>query len=321
VPSFHEFAAEWWTLHEHEWSENTRANYRWRLEEHLLGHFEKVPLDEIDFAAVEGYIAEKRCEGLSPRSINATLKLMASILEVALERELIPRNPARGRKRRIREQRPARTYIDSADGIAALLAAAKSQEVLIKRRTILTVLTFTGLRIGEVCKLRWRHVDLPGGWLSVGEAKTDAGVRRVRLRPIVREELASIRPENADPHAFVFATARGSAPIGENIRTRVLAPAAQKASAELTGRGLPPLPELTPHSLRRTFASVLYAIGESPTVVMTEMGHTTPNLALSIYAQTMQRTEEQSARLRSLVEGVWADDWADEPANAPDLAS
>ena len=30
----------------------------------------------------------------------------------------------------------------------------------------------------------------------------------------------------------------------------------------------PPLPRLTPHSLRRTFASLLYGIGESPPVVM-----------------------------------------------------
>lgn len=36
-------------------------------------------------------------------------------------------------------------------------------------------------------------------------------------------------------------------------------------------RDLPPLPQgITPHSLRRTFASVLYALGEDPGVVMDE---------------------------------------------------
>src|SRR5439155_19122566 len=33
---------------------------------------------------------------------------------------------------------------------------------------------------------------------------------------------------------------------------------------------------VTPHSLRRTFCSLLYALGESPPVVMQEMGHTDP---------------------------------------------
>ena len=40
---------------------------------------------------------------------------------------------------------------------------------------MLAVLTFAGLRIGELCSLRWRDVDLASGWLTVGESKTDAG--------------------------------------------------------------------------------------------------------------------------------------------------
>ena len=38
-----------------------------------------------------------------------------------------------------------------------------------------------------------------------------------------------------------------------------------RANANLEGEGLPPLPvKLTPHSLRRTFCSLLYALGETP---------------------------------------------------------
>jgi integrase len=66
----------------------------------------------------------------------------------------------------------------------------------------------------------------------------------------------------------------------------------------------PPLPEaLTPHSLRRTFASLLYALGESPRTVMAEMGHADEGLALRVYAQTMRRDEDLVA-LRALVEGA-----------------
>lgn len=69
------------------------------------------------------------------------------------------------------------------------------------------------------------------------------------------------------------------------------------------------MPErLTPHSLRRTFASLLYALGENPAVVMAEMGHTDPGLALAIYAQAMRRDEGEVERLQALVDGL---DWAD----------
>ena len=64
---------------------------------------------------------------------------------------------------------------------------------------------------------------------------------------------------------------------------------------------------LTPRSLRRTFASLLYALGHDPVYVMQQMGHTDPKLALRIYAQAMRRGEEEKAALTALVEAV---DWA-----------
>jgi integrase len=76
------------------------------------------------------------------------------------------------------------------------------------------------------------------------------------------------------------------------------------ANERLAEADLPPLPEgLTPHSMRRTFASLLYAIAESPPVVMRDTGHTDPALALAIYAQAMGREPGESDRLRALVEG------------------
>ncbi len=56
--------------------------------------------------------------------------------------------------------------------------------------------------------------------------------------------------------------------------------------------------------MRRTFASVLYALGESPPYVMQQMGHTSPNLALAIYAKAMDRRDGEPERLRALVGAV-----------------
>jgi hypothetical protein len=49
---------------------------------------------------------------------------------------------------------------------------------------------------------------------------------------------------------------------------------------------------------------VLYALGEDPGVVMDEVGHADPGLALRIYRQAMRRDETERAKLRALVEGV-----------------
>lgn len=145
----------------------------------------------------------------------------------------------------------------------------------------------------------------------MGEAKIDAGRRDVRLRPALRDELAELKARARDARAevFVFGTGQGRRQSASNVRNRVLAGTVRRADELLAEAGEPTLPEgLTPHSLRRTFASFLYAIGENPAVVMAEMGHTDPGLALRIYAQAMRRDDGDSGRLRALIEGA---DWAD----------
>ena len=110
----------------------------------------------------------------------------------------------------------------------------------------------------------------------------------------------------------MFPTTTGKQIGASNLRRRVLAPAIELANARLADAGESPLPAgLTPHSLRRTFASVLYALASTPPVVMAEMGHTGPQMALAIYAQAMGREEGQLEALRALVNGGdWAAEWA-----------
>ncbi len=221
IQTFHQFAEEWWLRNERRLAQKTREDYRWRLESHLLPYFKDHPLDAITFDLVERYIAGKLAEDkpLSPRSINMTVTLLAAILEGAVERELIARNPARGRGRRVRERVPRRSYLETATQIKALLDAAGELDHQahpacqhIERRAMLATLTFAGLRIGELCALRWRDVDLAGGWLHTG-SKTDAGWRRVKIRGALRDELLAVRgrQQDAPQDSYVFPTARGSA--------------------------------------------------------------------------------------------------------------
>ena len=152
-PTFHEYAEEWWLRNERRLRENTRLDYRWRSESHLLPYFKSVRLDAISFDAVEGYIAAKLTKEspLSARSINMTLMLLGAILGTAVERELMPRNPAVGKRRRVRERTPQRSYLHSAAQIQALLDAAgeldrtaRAGRRHIRRKAMLATLVFCG---------------------------------------------------------------------------------------------------------------------------------------------------------------------------------
>ncbi len=175
---------------------------------------------------------------------------------------------------------------------------------------ILGTLVFSGVRIGEALNLCWEDVDLAAGRMRIKDSKTDAGVRQIDLVPILREELTTHRAGSkfTKPADFVFPTETGNRQNACNVRNRVLANSIERANERLAECGLSPLPEgLTPHSLRRTFISLLLAIGEDVPYVMAQVGHADPKVTLSIYAQVMFRGEGERERLGSLINGI---DWA-----------
>ena len=318
APTFYEFASAWLEAQRTEGgrdgrglSEKGDVDLCWRLNKHLLPHFARLRLDEITVERVDAYRRAKVAEGiLSPGSVNKMLTTLAAILEVAVEYEHIERNPAKGKRRRLRVARPRRTYLDRAEQIDALLTAAGALDAAGRtapwRRALLAVLVFAGPRIGEALELRWRDVDLANGRLRIRGTKTDAAERTVELLPILRDELATYAAGRRErgPDERVFTSSRGGRVSESNVRNRALGPAVEKANVVLATRQAEPIPDgLTPHSLRRTFASLLVALGRDPAVVMRQMGHTTPHMTLGVYTQAMDWSDGERAALRALVEG------------------
>ncbi len=342
-PTFHEFASEWFEARSGEWREATRLDYQWQLTVHLLPFFKDHKLSQITIAEVDRYRESKVAEArtieaaaakgkprmrvytdargrhhkkaerpLSPTSINKTITRLGQILEVAVERELVDRNPVRvnPRNRKVKAARPDRAYLDRAEQIIALLDAAGAMDYearsngQIARRALLATLTFAGLRIGEALDLRWRDVDLAGARLRVRQSKTDAGVRYVDLLPALHDELTALKARVAvpDPSAPVFPSAAGTRQDRNRVRNRVLTPAIKRASERLEADGGAPLPEgLTLHALRRTFCSLLVALGKDPAYVMAQMGHTDPAITIGIYSKVMRAKDRE--RLQVLVGG------------------
>ncbi len=178
-----------------------------------------------------------------------------------------------------------------------------------KTRALFATAICAGMRIGELLALRWREVNLAQGRLTVLDSKTEAGVREIDIWPELHDVLASHKAaaRHSGPTDYVFATATGKADTRSNIAKR-LKRAVERANQALAGQeDISPIPvELSPHSLRRTFASLLYLRGENPVYVMHQMGHTDPKLALRIYTKVMgeQRRRGPGARLVSVLDGA-----------------
>jgi integrase len=120
---------------------------------------------------------------------------------------------------------------------------------------LLAIAAFTGLRLGELRALRWRHVDLKGGVLTVSRSisagkETSTKSRRARTVPLAAQAVAEFKRLSRRRHFtgrddFVFCRPDGGPLDGSEIRQRFIR--AQK-KASLRVRRF--------HDLRHTFGSL-----------------------------------------------------------------
>ena len=87
----------------------------------------------------------------------------------------------------------------------------------------------------------------------------------------------------------MFPTASGRPRDKENISRRVLGPTVKRANELRAERDLPPLPQVTPHALRRTYISLMIEAGAPLPYVMSHVGHADSRTTLEIYAQVQKR--------------------------------
>ena len=131
---------------------------------------------------VDRYKTAKLREGkLAPSQINKTLKRLSQILEVAKEYEHIARNPAGGRRHRVRAPKVERSWVEPEQAPSLLDGASDYMP------PVVATLLGAGLRVGEAVALDWRdvkpcHRDAAGGRGEDGRRHVPRGRSARRAR-------------------------------------------------------------------------------------------------------------------------------------------
>jgi integrase len=263
-------------------------NIRHTLERAPSPRFAAMHLDQIGPEDVDRYKATKLREGaLGPNQINKSLGLLAMILDAAGDYGHIDaaRNPARGRWRRVKRSTPNRPTVEP-EQLPSLLEASR------KLRPMVATMAGAGLRNGETGGLDWTDFDPANGTPTVGESKTEAGVRQVDLPDALRKELAAYKLRTLrSSKGPMFRNRKGQRQSVSNVERR-LKTVVRRANKRLDELGLRPIDEaVTPHSLRRLYASLRFALGDDPVYVANQLGHTEPGFSMKVYASAVRRRE------------------------------
>ena len=223
--------------------------------------------------------------GLSPRSVHHMHRILKQALSQAVRWQMLARNPADAVDAPKVERRRMDTY-DMAQ-TAELIEAMRPIRMFLP--TILGALC--GLRRGEIAALRWRHVDLDVGGLSVVQSaeQTAKGIRykepksgkarNVQLSATVIEELRAWRLRQAEELLRVGVRPDGETFVVTQADGRPLQP--RSISHEwvrllATKR----LPRIRFHDLRHAHATHLLAAGVHPKVASERLGHSKVGITL-----------------------------------------
>lgn len=261
---------------------------------HFLPHLGEKPLNAVSPADVQGIVA-RLVASQAPATVRRNVASFTSLMNAAVEADLIARSPVRGLKLpRVQAKEHPRL---GPDELARLVEATPD-----RYRGLVLTAGVLGLRWGELAGLRIEDVDfLRGevrvarqlaelaGQLTVEAPKTGHGVRTLAAPPFLTRALADhIRRFRADAALEdpLFTGPRGGL-LRRHFVRRILQPAAERAGLSNA---------LTAHGLRHVATALMVEVGEHPKVMQRRLGHADPRLTLAVYAHASDDADRSAAQ-------------------------
>lgn len=268
---------------------NTLKNKRYLVEAKILPFFKDLPLNEITPAHVRKWQSDLLAEGLAPTYIKTINNQISAIFNYAVRYYDLQVNPARlaggvGKK--------------NADEMnfwtVEQFTAVHEKVRKLPARTGLSVLFWTGLRIGELLALTPRDLDLDARTLSVSksfqsidgeevitEPKTPKSRRVVPVPSKLADELRAYMEALYDvgPDDRLF-------PFTKHYFRREMLKASEEAGVE----------RIRLHDLRHSHASLLIHLGCPVLLVSERLGHEDVQTTLRTYGHLYPSTVPEAVK-------------------------
>ena len=270
--------------------ESTAANYRMKAEKHLIPEFGDKLCCTLKAKDVYNFIEKKLKSGLSARYVTDIIVLLKSVFRYASRTYRI-RNVLDGITLP-RKNKPEVRILDNDE--------QKNLERYIKENQDCTTLgiaisLYMGLRIGELCALKWSDIDLEKRILTVNHTlqriQTKNGSKRTKL-VLSKPKSESSKREIPIPDCLLEMLKKfrnsGNIYVLSGKKTPIEPRTMQYRFSKILDNAK--LPSVHFHSLRHLFATNCIALGFDVKTLSEILGHSSVEVTLSRYVHsTMDR--------------------------------
>lgn len=262
---------------------STKEDYQRALRSHILPKFGSVALSEIKKHNLQAWAVELKNEkGLSPRTVEKLLNLLAAILKVAVENEYLYKTPfagwVRGKATKLNKVVPlTKSQVDEI-----------SKNLAPEYRIMVWIGYWTGMRPSEILGLTWGQLNFEDEKIIV-----DRQISRDTSQIHEKSGLKTKNSEREVPYPKVLqglirehVHIYGLGPNGLILKNRLGGVLRYKDAARLfrlaarsvglkDGEGM--------HQLRHTFVSTCISIGVSIKDIQTYVGHASITETMDTY--------------------------------------
>lgn len=319
--TFINFTKEWLPIYS-ESKDVKPGTVRVRLHEigKLMPYFAQLKLKDITRKMYQDALNDLKEQGYSDSTREGINRTGRMIFRNALEMELIKKDPTefayvKKDKKTIEqlEEEEVPKYLEKEE-LAQFLHTAKEHGLELDFLMFL-VLSYTGIRVGELVALKWKDVDFVNHTISITKTYYNPNnntlkyqlvtpkTKKSRRKIIVDEDVINALKEHKKEQEqvikhlgedyynkdFIFAKMERQYGYPIVIKTVQNRMARILAIANLNR-------DLTPHSLRHTHTSLLAEAGVSLEQIMDRLGHTDDQITKNVYLHVTQEMKKEASQ-------------------------
>lgn len=289
---------EWLNVKKLTVKESTIANYIFKANKHLLTYFGKIKFSKLSVSLVCKFIQDKLDDGLSAKYVSDMIVILKSMAKYA-SKTYNCKNPICNAELPKTEKSELNLY--SKEQQSRLKSTLLRNMNLTKLGILLCL--YTGIRIGELCALKWSDINLYERTISISKTcqriringdtatkltitspKSRSSVRSIPMPEFIIKLLKAFVPSDKNAY-FLSCSDKLTEPRTVQYRFHSILRKAE-------------LPSINFHSLRHIFATSCIEIGFDVKTLSEILGHGTVEITLNRYVHSsMERKRECMERL------------------------